>query len=329
VHVQLKPRLRRVWRDDRTVQIGLTAERGTMLDGLLEADVGLLDRLRTGVDTAQIARGPARRRELVRLLDDAGVLVTVGPEALPPSPAAEVWSVVHPGSGDGRRLLAERARRRVLLRGDGPLADAVAGTLRAAGVERVAVAPGGDHPRDDDPGPEGRPDAGACDLVVLLDHVAADAAAADELVSLDVPHLSVVVREDDVLVGPLVRPGAGPCLRCLDLHRADRDPAWPSILAQVLGGPRRERRLEVEPALAVLVAGLVGLQVLATLDGFSRPATAGATLEVELPDGLVARREWPAHPACGCHWPPRPDGPPGRPGRSDAQMHGRGRRMDP
>jgi hypothetical protein len=34
----------------------------------------------------------------------------------------------------------------------------------------------------------------------------------------------------------------------------------------------------------------------------------GATLEIELPDGLIARRSWPAHPGCGCHWPPRAEG---------------------
>ena len=149
------------------------------------------------------------------------------------------------------------------------------------------------------------------DLVVLIEHGAADAAAAGRLVSADQPHLSVVIREDDIVVGPLVRPGSGPCLRCLDLHRGDRDPAWPSVLAQLLrptsGTPQPE-----ETAASILGAGLAALQVLAQLDGVAEPATAGATLEIELPDGLIARRSWPPHPACGCHWPPQSEPGPDR-----------------
>jgi bacteriocin biosynthesis cyclodehydratase domain-containing protein len=143
--------------------------------------------------------------------------------------------------------------------------------------------------------------------VVLIEHGAADATTAGRLVSADQAHLSVVIREDDILVGPLVRPGSGPCLRCLDLHRGDRDPAWPSVLAQLLS-PASGTLQPEETAASMLAAGLVALQVLAHLDGVAEPATAGATLEIELPDGLIARRSWPAHPSCGCHWPPQPAG---------------------
>jgi hypothetical protein len=120
-----------------------------------------------------------------------------------------------------------------------------------------------------------------------------------------------VVREATIVVGPLVVPGAGACLRCLDLHRADRDPLWPRVLAQLL--PARGPQ---EVASAQLAASLAALQVLGHLDGVHRPAALGATLEVELPDGLVSRREWPAHAACGCTWPPSaPQGPPPDPRR--------------
>jgi hypothetical protein len=61
-----------------------------------------------------------------------------------------------------------------------------------------------------------------------------------------------------------------------------------------------------ETAASTLAAGLVSLQVLTHLDGVTEPATAEATLEIEMPDGLIARRSWPPHPSCGCHWPPQP-----------------------
>ena len=75
------------------------------------------------------------------------------------------------------------------------------------------------------------------------------------------------------------------------------------MLAQLLSPAARTGAPE-ETALATVVAGLAALQVLAQLDGLARPASLAATLEVELPDGVTSRRPWPAHPACGCTWPP-------------------------
>ncbi len=138
------------------------------------------------------------------------------------------------------------------------------------------------------------------DLVVLISHGAADSGRAGSWVSAEVPHLAGVVGEAGVVVGPLVLPGRSPCLRCLDLHRCDRDPDWPMVLAQLHDQPAYEPE---ETAEAGLAAGLAALQVLAHLDGMVKPAAVGATLEVELPDGLIALRRWPAHPDCGCAWP--------------------------
>jgi hypothetical protein len=129
----------------------------------------------------------------------------------------------------------------------------------------------------------------------------ADSVAGEALVAADVPHLAVVVRERGIVVGPLVVPGSAPCLRCLDLHRADRDPAWPLLLAQLVD---RAGSGSSETASSLLAASLAALQVLGRLDGRPRPAALGATLEVQLPDGLVSRRPWTLHPECGCAWQP-------------------------
>ncbi len=132
-----------------------------------------------------------------------------------------------------------------------------------------------------------------------------DVCEADDLLAADRPHLAVVMTGERVVVGPLVLPGRSACLRCLDLHRTDRDPAWPHVVAQLArrrpGGVTR-----VETASATMAGGLVALQVLAHLDGHGVPATLGRTLEVVLPDGLVERRRWPPHPSCGCQQLPAP-----------------------
>jgi hypothetical protein len=343
MHIQLKPALRRLWRDTGTVQIGLSLRRGAVVEGVTDGDARLLDELRDGVDPAE---SQGRDRELIDLLTCAGLVVPRGDGSAALGadddtsgrwlPDAAVWSVVHGGTSDGWDVLAGRRAAHVVVRGAGRLGTTLAGTLASAGVGRVSVedelhvmatdlAPAGAQRRDlGRPRVEvaaevvrrggaraGPPDTvlaptPAPDVVVLVDHGAADAARADPLLSADIPHLSVVVRDDDVMVGPFVRPGRGPCLRCLDLHRADRDSAWPSMLAQVLGPAPGTIEAE-ETAVTVLAAGLAALQVLAHVDGVSQPAAVGATLEVELPDGLIGRRLWPAHSRCGCHWPPSPE----------------------
>ncbi len=127
------------------------------------------------------------------------------------------------------------------------------------------------------------------------------------------PHLPVVVTGDRVIVGPLVRPGrAGPCLRCLDLHRTDRDPSWPMAAARLestwpLPGP-----VTAPAELSSLAAGLVALVVRGLAGG--DPLPAGLCLSATTPQPRVRHHLWSAHPSCDC-WretlvqPSEADGP--------------------
>ena len=133
----------------------------------------------------------------------------------------------------------------------------------------------------------------APDVLVVVEGAAAHPARGERLVSLGVTHLSVVVREADTLVGPLVVPGRGPCLRCLDLHRADRDAAWPLLLSQLVGGDPVE-----QGPVAAVAAGLAVATVLGVVDGI--PPVAGRTWEIALPDAVPRERTWHPHPRCGC-----------------------------
>lgn len=108
-------------------------------------------------------------------------------------------------------------------------------------------------------------------------------------------HLLVGLRDGTPVVGPLVRPGSTPCLNCLDLHRQDRDPAWPELAAQLAGDPPAEPCSA--PTLIAAVA-YAAAEVLAHLDG-GAPETVGAAAEISAP-GRIRRRVWPPHPACGC-----------------------------
>jgi bacteriocin biosynthesis cyclodehydratase domain-containing protein len=110
------------------------------------------------------------------------------------------------------------------------------------------------------------------------------------------PRLDVYLRDGLVVVGPLVVPGGSPCGQCLELHRRDRDPAWPALAAQLATGREGVEACAVTTALAG--AAYAVAEVLAYLDG--RPVhTFGAMVEVSGP-GRSRRRSWSAHPACDC-----------------------------
>jgi hypothetical protein len=327
------PALARVWRDSSTVQIGLDPARAVVLAGLGPADVAVLRRM-DGVQDVGALRETAEREggststadRVVEILKTAGVLVDgnrVRPDdpddALAPD-RASLRLLDRKGGGSDTDPLAARRRAYVEVHGAARVGAVIARLLAAAGVGQVSaddggqttagdVAPGG-LTRHDVGRPRGPavsadlPDAAdrqadSPDLVVLAPsaHTARDEAAG--LLRLGIPHLIARVIETTGVVGPLVLPGTTSCLRCHDLHRTDRDPAWPRVLVQADGPLPGVAACDV--TLAALVAALAAQQVLAHLDGFI-PATVDGTVETSLPFGLPRRRSWRPHPACGCTW---------------------------
>ncbi|PAU50564.1 hypothetical protein CK936_01930, partial [Streptomyces albireticuli] len=127
---------------------------------------------------------------------------------------------------------------------------------------------------------------------------APDPEAARELVAAGVPHLYAGVLEATGLVGPLVLPGGSACAGCVELGRAERDPAWPRMLAQWRSG-RGPGVPSCDMALATVVAGLTVARALAFLDGGS-PAGAGVRLELALPGPAWSPRPVEPHPRCPC-----------------------------
>jgi bacteriocin biosynthesis cyclodehydratase domain-containing protein len=98
-------------------------------------------------------------------------------------------------------------------------------------------------------------------------------------------------------IGPLVVPGRTACLHCVDHHRTDRDPDWPTLLAQLLDSVPR-------PAPAVLAATAAALAVTQTCTFLA--TTTAATVDGQLvtrhAEVEVRRRTLPPHPRCGCSW---------------------------
>lgn len=272
-----------------------------------------------------------RRTEIVELLVRCGFLVPA-----PTAPRAQEITAPAGGAADtaalgalrpdgaGTATLAARARRTVGLSGLGRVGAVVAQHLATAGVGTLVL---------DDLRPVQTADAGlgayrpgdvgmpreralrellaeqhtrtavvhelcdtAPDAVVVVEPDVVNPERYARLLGDGVPHLPVVVREADVVVGPLVLPGRSACVRCWARHATDADERWTSLARQL-----REREAERphETTLAASAAALAAGQVLALIDG-ARPVGVGATLEVALPEALPRVRPVQPHPGCGC-----------------------------
>lgn len=327
-----------LWRDRDTLQFGVDPRRAVALGGLgpAAAVISLLDGSRDRdslIATAQAYGIPADAvsRVLV-LLGDAGVLddFPIGLHAFLPdrvrarlAPELATAALAYADGDGGARTLARRRAAFVRVHGAGRTGACLASFLAASGVGHVVCAdPEPADPADltpaglveadlGSPRQEGAaraigraaPDVRTADdgtipdLVILTSPTLPD--LTEGLLRDRVPHLAVSAGEAIGVIGPLVRPGRSACLRCVDLRKADADPAWPKIVAQATFA--RVRPQACDTVLAAMTAALACAQALALIDRpLAVPATVNGTLEVVLPDWQWRRRTWPPHPACSC-----------------------------
>ncbi|GAA1973220.1 TOMM precursor leader peptide-binding protein [Isoptericola halotolerans] len=270
--------------------------------GALLAGCGFLVRpARRTPDVLSTAGGAADAPVLGALLPDGGGMVTLAKRALRSvgvSGLGRIGALVAAHlatAGVGTLLLDDDSSVRLTDLGTGTYRQTDVGCRRAGRLQEALRTR---YPRttvartwhEDEP-----PDA----VVVVSDRVARPETFT-LLMSSDIPHLPVVVGEADVTLGPFVLPGTTACTACWHRHATDADGRWPSMvgqLAEVPGDPGQET------VLSVTAAALVTGQVLAHLDG-ARPASAGAVVEVTLPEALPRVRPVPVHPACPCTTPP-------------------------
>lgn len=322
------------------VVAGMTAGLSTVIKGLdgRHSEQTVLSRASArGIDEAAA-------HALLRALTDGGALADAETAELPsaalPSPAererlapdvaADVLT-----SGHVQRFLGRRATH-VAVHGAGRVGSAVATLLAATGIGRVTVV---DRTlaRPADIGPAGlrRPDVGepravgTCrtigevapsttaapvtfgtepaarpDVAVLAPDHEPDRRMAAALLRAGVPHLVVRVREGQAIIGPFVLPTRSSCLNCHDMLRTVRDPAWPTLLAQLLATPPKQPACDI--VLATSAATQAAAQVLTYLTGGTPDALDG-TVELRMPLSSQRRRSWMPHPACPCQYDPDAD----------------------
>ncbi|MGB0437515.1 MAG: cyclodehydratase [Mycobacterium sp.] len=299
----LNPRTPVLSRPDNTVQVGWDPRRAVVVQPPPGLSTPVLAELLRALQSA------ATIAELESLAADHGADTSVVAALVTHLAEAGVVTVTAP-----RRTRSAAIR----VHGSGPLSDLLIASLRCSGV-RISQS--------------SRSDAGTggADLAVLTDYLVADPRVVRDLHDAAVPHLPVRVRDGTGLVGPLVIPGVTSCLRCADLHRSDRDAAWPAVAAQLCRtvGTADRATVLATAALALnevdqvirAVSGGAGPRVdpgPAATPGLSAgetpgpaatpgwktamapPATLDTTLEFDVTRGAIAARRWSRHPRCMC-----------------------------
>lgn len=318
-----------LWRGPTQVQIGTDPRWAVVLADLDPSAARALHRAGPGarLDALRAAfreDGVAQQEvdAVVAHLQAARLLVPAGsPSDTPEGIAAGLLSA----DGDGSAVVQRRSRALVRVEGLGRLGTALCLALAGAGVgalqlrdERAVtrhdLALGGLGPSDvgttrsaavlrvlREVAPQVRTSTVAArrpDVVVVVEAGAADPVRYTALRDDDLVHLSVVLREASVLIGPLVVPGRSACLRCLDLWRAGQDEGWPAVAAQLVATAQTSRAGQ-DATLASVGAATAAAQVVAHVDG-RVTQLHDATVELRLPDAWPRRTPWAVHPACGC-----------------------------
>ena len=297
----LAPGVHVLRRSATELQVGLGPERAVVLD-----DLPAVRDLLGWLGSPAAAPPQAYDAEALALLWGAGLVVDAD-ALLPLLPAtataagaarrADVAAVAALAGDRAEALLGSRAAAGVaMVTSGGGLADAVAaqvaGLLTAAGAHTFDLALG-------EPPPQGT-GVGllACVGEPHREH-------ADPWLREGVPHLFLRLVEGQVRVGPFVVPGVSACLRCVDAHHTDVDPAWPLLVAQYAAATARERDdtipEPVDPLLACLAAAWAARELVSHLEG-STPATTSTTIDLDPRLTALHTQTWTRHPACGCAW---------------------------
>jgi bacteriocin biosynthesis cyclodehydratase domain-containing protein len=226
-----------------------------------------------------------------QLLDERDLTPLLGED---PGAATTTAALARASGSEASRLRGGRRRWRTELRTFGhpaaaDLHDRFAALAGTAGLAQSS----------------GRSSARAPDCAVLLGVGEPERELLDGWTRAGTPHLLVRVTEGRAVVGPFVVPGTTACLRCVDAHCTDADPAWPLLVRQYAAASARDRSdgvpEPVDPLLAALALAWAARDLTAYVDG-RRPSCWSATVTLHPEPGHVETRSWLRHPACACTW---------------------------
>ncbi len=252
--LRLDPRRPLLWRDPSTLQVGADPVLAVLAD-VDDARLRLVESLAVGVT----------RERLLQLAEHLGVRSTQVDALLTGLEGA--LRSDDTGASIGAGELTGAAAQPLAVVGRGVGAERVAAVLAEAGHPIALLTPAADLPR---------PRRAAA--VLVSTHVV-DPHEHARWLRRDVPHLPIVFSEVAVTVGPLVLPGASPCLVCVERQRARHDPARAAIAAQLWGAPAAAETPTLALEAALIARGMLRSRSTATsvrLDAETATRTAQA-----------------------------------------------------
>lgn len=272
---RIDPALPLVWRSPVELQLGAETPR-VIIDDPGPLETGLIGLLRHGASLATV-------RTIGAGLDGSPgdidrVLALLAPAFVADSDEADDASDRVPAETGARAL--------VVVDGPAPFAARLSAMLAHLGHATTTPAEF-----------DGATAAAVPALAVLAAHWVVPPSQHLRWLRADVPHLVVVDDDRGWRVGPLVEPGRGPCVRCLELERRDRDPAWPVIAAQLAGSPAPSlpRGIRALFDAAVAAAGAV--------DDRLRRGDESLIAASLTPGETSPSTSYRPHPECGCRAP--------------------------
>jgi hypothetical protein len=280
-----------LWRRDAEhLQIGTDPQ-----DAVVVRDVaGLLDLVRRcdgvrRVDEVLSTAPPGRQSALAAALDallDAGVLVDADSASPLGAAAGELARLTGAdlAAAQARATVSERSRRKIGLVGPRVLTAPLGALLADCGAPAL-------------PG-----QFSGMDLVVLAGRPEPDRRLADACARDDVPHVVMSLQPRSALPGPMVLPGRTACLRCADETRADTDPAWAALVAQLdspVQRPAGALAAEGSPLLVATLVAATAAAVLAMIDGLATGYDGSVRRWAAACEAPSVERLAP-HPRCGC-----------------------------
>lgn len=142
----------------------------------------------------------------------------------------------------------------------------------------------------------------AIDCAAIIAHEAIEPRRYVQWLNRDVPHLALSFEVDHAAVSPLIVPGRGPCLFCLEQARVSLDPSWPVLASQLI---TTKQRFD-DSSSRLFCAGVAIQKILSQLDsvgGFSQTEKELVGYRLNLSTGTISEFRWPEHEACSCKLP--------------------------
>ncbi len=256
--LRLDPRIPAVWRDPFSLQFGVGSPVAVLRD-VSNADERMIAALSTGIS-----------RSGLEMIGRSSGATELQIESLVTrlTPALESPGRAEPAT--------------IVIAGAGPTVVQLAADLASTGA-RIRLAT---SPRE--------AAAEQCDLAIIVGSFVIPPEFFALWLRRDVPHLPVVIDDRSVTIGPLIEPGVGPCLYCLNRYRVETDAAGPAMAKQLLG-----RRSAAESSLVASEAAAITSRVA------SRRLAAGAasvheSSSIDIATGVQTTSVWEPHPECGC-----------------------------